>query len=88
MALLYGGGIGRGRRHGDAARSGATDGPVRTDLIGADVCLAIGSALFEEFHTTTDSPSSELQRRVLLGWLGRKSGRGYYDDESGGESGS
>jgi 3-hydroxybutyryl-CoA dehydrogenase len=58
------------------------------DLIGADVCLAIGSALFEEFHTTADSPSSELRRRVLLGWLGRKSGRGYYDYESGGESGS
>jgi 3-hydroxybutyryl-CoA dehydrogenase len=49
------------------------------DLIGADVCLAIGLSLSQEFHATSDSPSPELRRRATLGWLGRKTGRGYYD---------
>lgn len=49
------------------------------DLIGADVCLAIGESLHEEFKRTIDAPSSELRRRVSLGWLGRKTGRGYYE---------
>jgi 3-hydroxybutyryl-CoA dehydrogenase len=48
------------------------------DLIGADVCVAIGRSLFDEFHRTSDAPSPELTRRVSLGLLGRKSGRGYY----------
>src|SRR5439155_25866762 len=48
------------------------------DLIGADVCLAIGSSLAREFHATADSPSPELRPRAALGWLGRKTGRGYY----------
>ena len=53
------------------------------DLIGLDVCLAIGRSLDEEFHRTCDSPPPELRRRVSLGLLGRKSGRGYhrYDDD-------
>jgi 3-hydroxybutyryl-CoA dehydrogenase len=49
------------------------------DLIGADVCLAISASLSQEFHATSDSPSAELRRRAALGWLGRKTGRGYYD---------
>jgi len=48
------------------------------DLIGADVCLAIGRALFDEYHGIAHAPSPELRRRVALGLLGRKSGRGYY----------
>ncbi len=66
----------------DAMRLGAGHpmGPFALiDLIGADVCLAIGQALHEEFKRTIDAPSSELRRRVTLGWLGRKTGRGYYD---------
>lgn len=48
------------------------------DLIGADVVQAIGLSLEEEFHRTCDAPPPELRRRVALGWLGRKTGRGYY----------
>ena len=48
------------------------------DLIGLDVCLAIGRSLEEEFHRTCDSPPPELRRRVSLGLLGRKTGQGYH----------
>ena len=53
------------------------------DLIGLDVCLAIGRSLEEEFHRTCDSPPPELRRRVSLGLLGRKSGRGYHRYDEG-----
>ena len=49
------------------------------DLIGADVVQAIGRSLEESFHRSCDGPSPELRRRVALGWLGRKTGRGYFD---------
>ncbi|MFN2589568.1 MAG: 3-hydroxyacyl-CoA dehydrogenase family protein, partial [Actinomycetota bacterium] len=48
------------------------------DLIGADVVQAIGRSLEDAFHRTCDSPPAELRRRVALGWLGRKTGRGYF----------
>jgi 3-hydroxybutyryl-CoA dehydrogenase len=48
------------------------------DLIGADVVLAIARSLTAEFHRDSDAPSPELRRRVSLGLLGRKTGRGYY----------
>jgi 3-hydroxybutyryl-CoA dehydrogenase len=53
------------------------------DLIGADVCLAVGRSLFDEYHGIAHAPSPEIRRRVALGLLGRKSGRGYYDSPSG-----
>jgi 3-hydroxybutyryl-CoA dehydrogenase len=49
------------------------------DLIGADVCIAIGRSLEDAFHRTCDAPPPDLQRRAAIGWLGRKTGRGYYD---------
>jgi 3-hydroxybutyryl-CoA dehydrogenase len=49
------------------------------DLIGADVCVAIARSLEDAYHRTCDAPPPELQRRVTLGWLGRKAGRGYYE---------
>jgi 3-hydroxybutyryl-CoA dehydrogenase len=48
------------------------------DLIGADVVEAIGLSLEDAYHRTCDAPPPELRRRVALGWLGRKNGRGYY----------
>jgi 3-hydroxybutyryl-CoA dehydrogenase len=53
------------------------------DLIGADVVQAIGRSLEETFHRTCDAPPPELRRRVALGWLGRKNGRGYFEYPSG-----
>jgi 3-hydroxybutyryl-CoA dehydrogenase len=49
------------------------------DLIGADVVQAIGRSLEDAFHRTSDAPPPELRRRVALGWLGRKNGRGYFE---------
>jgi 3-hydroxybutyryl-CoA dehydrogenase len=48
------------------------------DLIGADVVVAIGRTLHEEYRATSEAPSPDLLRRVTLGWLGRKTGRGFY----------
>ncbi len=47
------------------------------DLIGADVCVAIGRSLEDAYHRTSDAPPPDLRRRVGVGWLGRKTGRGY-----------
>jgi 3-hydroxybutyryl-CoA dehydrogenase len=49
------------------------------DLIGADVCVAIGRSLEAEYHRTSDGPTPEMLRRVSTGWLGRKTGRGYFE---------
>jgi 3-hydroxybutyryl-CoA dehydrogenase len=49
------------------------------DLIGADVTAAIGRSLDGAFHRTCDGPPPDLRRRVSLGLLGLKTGRGYHD---------
>src|SRR5437016_4529191 len=41
------------------------------DLIGADVCVAIGRSLEDAYHRTSDAPPPDLRRRVGVGWLGR-----------------
>jgi len=49
------------------------------DLIGADVCVAIGRSLEDAYHRTSDAPPPDLRRRVGVGWLGRKTARGYHE---------
>lgn len=48
------------------------------DLIGLDVCLAIMEILQEEFGNNKYRPHPLLKKYVRAGWLGRKSGRGFY----------
>ncbi len=48
------------------------------DLIGLDVCLAIMETLQEEFGDSKYRPHPLLRKYVRGGWLGRKSGRGFY----------
>ncbi|MDX1452831.1 MAG: 3-hydroxybutyryl-CoA dehydrogenase [Oleiphilaceae bacterium] len=48
------------------------------DLIGLDVCLAIMEVLQEEFGDSKYRPHPLLRKYVRGGWLGRKSGRGFY----------
>jgi len=49
------------------------------DLIGNDVNFAVSRSVYEgTFHDPRYRPSVTQQRHVEAGWLGRKSGRGYY----------
>ena len=49
------------------------------DLIGLDTCLAIMDTLFDGFKDTKYRPCPLLKRYVEAGWLGKKSGRGFYE---------
>ena len=49
------------------------------DFIGLDVCLAIMNVLHDGFGDPKYRPCPLLKRYVDAGWLGKKSGRGFYD---------
>ena len=54
-------------------------GPLRlADLIGLDVCLHVMEVLFDGFKDPKYRPCPLLRQMVDAGWLGRKTGRGFY----------
>jgi len=54
-------------------------GPLRlADLIGIDVCLHVMEVLFDGFKDPKYRPCPLLRQMVDAGWLGRKTGRGFY----------
>lgn len=49
------------------------------DLVGLDVVLSILETLYRDYGEPRYAPCLELRKRVEAGFLGRKSGRGFYD---------
>ncbi|MCX7822903.1 MAG: 3-hydroxybutyryl-CoA dehydrogenase [Syntrophobacterales bacterium] len=49
------------------------------DLIGLDTCLAIMETLYEGFKDSKYRPCPLLRKYVEAGWLGRKTGKGFYE---------
>jgi 3-hydroxybutyryl-CoA dehydrogenase len=55
-------------------------GPLQlADFIGLDTCLAIMETLYQGLGDSKYRPSVLLRQYVDAGWLGKKSGKGFYD---------
>jgi 3-hydroxybutyryl-CoA dehydrogenase len=67
----------------DAAMQNGANHPMGplalADFIGLDIVFHMASLLYGEYKETRFSPPSLLRRMVLAGFLGRKSGKGFYD---------
>jgi 3-hydroxybutyryl-CoA dehydrogenase len=48
------------------------------DLVGLDTTMYVAEVMFEEFREPRYAPPALLKRMVMAGWLGRKTGRGFY----------
>ncbi len=51
------------------------------DLIGLDTALQVSGVLYDEFKDPIYAAPTLLKRMVAAGYLGRKSGKGFYDYE-------
>ncbi len=57
-------------------------GPLQLlDYIGLDTAQFVCNSLYEEYANADYAPPPLLRRMVAAGWLGRKSGRGFYEYE-------
>jgi 3-hydroxybutyryl-CoA dehydrogenase len=55
-------------------------GPLETlDLIGIDTVYLAAKAMYEELKDPQYSPPPLMKRMVALGWLGRKTGKGFFN---------
>lgn len=75
-------GVGNVQSIDNAMKLGANHpmGPLKlADFIGLDTCLSIMQVLHEGLSDTKYRPCPLLVKYVEAGWLGKKSGRGFYD---------
>ena len=49
------------------------------DYVGLDTTLYITEIMFDEFKEKRFAAPSLLKRMVMAGYMGRKSGKGFYD---------
>jgi len=81
-------GVGSVEAIDSAMRLGANHpmGPLQlADFIGLDTCLSIMQVLYDGLADSKYRPCPLLVKYVEAGWLGRKTGRGFYDYRGDGE---
>jgi len=49
------------------------------DLVGLDVTYAVANALYEETKDPKFAPPTLMKKMIAAGWLGRKTGKGFYE---------
>lgn len=67
----------------DAAMKAGANHPmgpfILSDFVGLDTLHSAGEVMFDEYRERRFAPPPTLRKMVVAGYLGRKSGRGFYD---------